>query len=70
MSKNVVDTSLPQKHDTEDKIFNNCNVEIEEFTEFILNVQEYHDFFKSWMNCIKQILLFKCSLMKFKQSDD
>ena len=40
MSKNVVDTSLPQKHDTEDKIFNNCNVEIEEFTEFITKFKD------------------------------
>ena len=51
MSNNIVDTSLPRKHDTEDKIFNHCNVEIEEFTEFITKFKDiegpYHKRFLS-----------------------
>jgi hypothetical protein len=35
MSNETVDNSLPNMHDTEDKIFNHCEVEIVEFTEFI-----------------------------------
>jgi len=35
MEDNVVDISLPKKHDTEDKIFNLCVVEIDKFMEFI-----------------------------------
>lgn len=40
MDKNIIDTALPRKHDTEDKIFNLCAVEIEEFTEFITNFKD------------------------------
>jgi hypothetical protein len=29
---------------------------------FILNVQEYHDFFKSWMNCTKVWYYFSNAL--------
>ena len=40
MTKNIVDTSLPKKHDTEDKIFNHCCVEIEEFAEFLTKFKD------------------------------
>ena len=40
MTKNIVDMSLPKKHDTEDKIFNHSSVEIGEFAEFITNFKD------------------------------
>lgn len=40
MVKNIVDNSLPKMYDTEDKIFNFCDVEIEEFTQFITNIKD------------------------------
>ncbi|MBR0271898.1 MAG: hypothetical protein IJQ68_07935 [Methanobrevibacter sp.] len=40
MKNKLVDSSLPNKYDTEDKIFSICDNEIEEFTEFLTNIKD------------------------------
>ena len=40
MDNKLVDSSLPNKYDTEDKIFSICDSEIEEFTEFLTNLKD------------------------------